>query len=126
MKRSRELGAYILAGGITTAVNYILYGGLLELSCPYLVANGLAWIGAVLAAYGMNRGFVFRSHNQIGKEFAEFVSLRLLTLAAETVLLWLFVDQLHIHPIAAKLLVSIVTVLGNYGLCKYKIFQKGE
>lgn len=126
MKERRELGCYVAAGAVTTAVNYVVYAVLLAINSPYLTANCLAWAGAVLAAYGMNRSWVFHSTGQMGRELLNFILLRFATLLAETFLLWAAVDWIRIHPVPAKLLVSIVTVLANYGLCKYGIFRKGE
>ena len=50
MKFNKELITYLISGGITTGVNYILYGTLLFLHVPYLTANSIAWVGAVLTA----------------------------------------------------------------------------
>ena len=55
MKLERELITYLISGGITTGVNYLLYAGLLALHIPYLAANSIAWTGAVLTAYILNR-----------------------------------------------------------------------
>lgn len=41
----------------------------------------------------------------------------------ENVLLWLAVDQLSLSLIGSKLIVSVVTVIGNYALCKYRVFK---
>ena len=57
-------------------------------------------------------------------ELASFVGARFLTLLAENALLWLFIDSLGVSPFPAKLFVSVVTVIGNYILCKFKIFKK--
>ena len=62
MKFNKELITYLISGGITTGVNYILYGTLLFLHVPYLTANSIAWVGAVLTAYMLNRRWVFHSH----------------------------------------------------------------
>ena len=51
MKSKKELICYLISGGITTAVNYVLYGGLLFLHLSYIAANSIAWAGAVLTAY---------------------------------------------------------------------------
>lgn len=126
MEKKKELGCYAAAGVVTTAVNYVIYALLLAGNCPYLAANCLAWTGAVLAAYVMNRSWVFHSDGRVGKELFQFILLRLVTLTAETLLLYMAVDCIRIHPVPAKLLVSVVTVLANYSLCKYGIFRKGE
>ena len=93
---------------------------------PYLAANSIAWAGAVMTAYVLNRRWVFRSGNRILQELISFAGLRFLTLAVENILLWLLIDRLEVLPFPAKLLVSIVTVIGNYVLCKYGVFKKEE
>lgn len=57
-------------------------------------------------------------------ELASFVGARFLTLLTENALLWLLIDALDVSPFPAKLSVSVVTVVGNYILCKYGIFKK--
>ena len=126
MKSKKELFCYLFCGGVTTAVNYLLYGGLLFLRLPYIAANSIAWVGAVLTAYVLNRRLVFHSRNKICKYLPAFAALRFLTLLVETVLLWLLIDHLYIHPLPAKLLVSVITVVGNYVFCKYGVFKKEE
>lgn len=115
---------YVVCGGITTLVNYVIYTLLLAAHMSYLPANGIAWGGAVLAAYAMNRRWVFHSQNRMLREFLGFAGMRFLTLLAESVLLWLAVELIGISPLPAKVAVSVVTVLANYVLCKYKIFGK--
>lgn len=126
MKSKKELVCYCLSGGATTFVNYIIYYILLKLDIGYLAANTFAWCGAVLTAYVMNRRWVFHSKGSVLTEFCSFITLRFLTLLAENVLLWLAVDWLAIPPLPSKVAVSVITVVSNYVLCKYKIFQKEE
>ena len=57
------------------------------------------------------------------EEFFSFAALRFITLLVENVLLWLAVDQLSLSLIGSKLIVSVVTVIGNYALCKYRVFK---
>ena len=124
MQQKTELIRYILTRGVTTAVNYALYGGLLAARIDFLIANCLAWCGAVLVSYALSRIWVFRSSGNLMRELFSFAAARFLTLAVETGCLWLLIDQLRLLPFPAKILVSGVTILGNYGLCKYKVFRK--
>lgn len=124
MKLKKELVTYLVSGGITTAVNYLLYAALLFLGIPYLGANSAAWIGAVLTAYYLNRRWVFHSKKRLAAELLSFASLRFLTLLLENLLLWLFIGRFEAAPLPAKITVSVVTVIGNYILCKYKVFKK--
>lgn len=125
MKLKKELLTYLISGGITTGVNYLLYAGFLFLELPWLASNSIAWVGAVLTAYLLNRCWVFHSGNRVMTELASFVGVRFLTLLTENALLWLLIDTLRVSPFPAKLFVSVVTVIGNYILCKYGIFKKG-
>lgn len=126
LKAKKELVLYCLSGGATTFVNYLIYFILLKIQVEYLAANTLAWAGAVVTAYLLNRRLVFHSRKHILQEFSSFVFLRFLTLLAENVLLWIAVDSLGVPPLPSKIMVSVITVLSNYVLCKYKIFQKEE
>lgn len=124
MKIKHELITYLISGMVTTAVNYILYAGLLAAHMPYLAANSAAWAGAVLTAYTLNRHWVFHSQKHIKSELISFAALRFLTLLAENISLWLLVSRIGASAVPAKLVVSAVTVIGNYILCKFGIFKK--
>ena len=73
MKLKKELVTYILSGGITTGVNYVLYAALLSAHIPYLAANSIAWTGAVVTAYVLNRMWVFRSGNHVLHELSLYL-----------------------------------------------------
>ena len=97
--QSAQLIKYIVTGGLTTGVNYLIYfillgaaGDAAQQSRVYLAANSAAWLGAVLFAYVMNRKLVFHSERAIVHEFLEFAGLRLATLAVENLLLYLLID----------------------------------
>lgn len=120
----QEALSYLLTGGATTLINYVVYLVLLRSKCNYLIANTIAWAFAVTFAYVSNRIFVFRSDNQMGKELVSFVSLRFLTLILENLLLTLFIQYCNFHPFFSKIAVSVVTVTANYAICKWQIFRK--
>lgn len=127
-KDLKELISYIFVGGCTTLVNFIIYYIAIQwLNIGWLIANILSWYGAVIFAYWANRQYVFKSSNDTKKEAYQFFVLRLMTLAVESSLLFIFIQLLGINEMVAKVFVSVVTVVSNYGLCKFKIFSsKGE
>lgn len=124
MKSKQELISYLISGGITTGVNYLLYAGLLAIQLPCLAANSIAWAGAVLTAYILNRCCVFHSRQPIAGELMSFSAMRFITLVIENILLCLLVSKLHIPAFPSKILVSTVTVIGNFVLCKFRIFKE--
>lgn len=119
-----ELFCYLINGMATTIVNYTIYLALLHAKINYLTANSTAWIFAVFFAYVSNRIFVFHSDNQVGAELFSFVSLRFLTLLVENILLAALIQWLSFTPGISKVLVSFVTIIGNYFFCKCQIFDK--
>ncbi len=126
MKRLRESQPvrYVMTGGMTTGVNYVIYIGLQAAAVGYLAANTAAWAGAVIFAYFANRSMVFHSRGDKRQEFLRFVSLRLVTLLIENLLLFLLVDCVEADSLISKVTVSIMTVLLNYFACKYSIFKE--
>ncbi len=127
MKKLQEsqIVRYIMTGGMTTGVNYIIYIGLMALSVNYLMANTIAWLGAVTFAYFANREVVFHSKGDRKQEFLQFFSLRAATLVIENLLLLLLVDFIGAGSLVSKILVSVITVVLNYFACKYSIFKQG-
>lgn len=119
-----ELFCYLVNGVATTIVNYTIYLALLHGKVNYLTANTIAWICAVLFAYISNRIFVFHSDNQVSTELFSFVSMRFLTLVLENALLAALIQWLSFTPGTSKILVSFITVIGNYFFCKCQIFDK--
>lgn len=122
----KEAIRYIVTGGMTTLVNFIIYYFVTRVLGSYwLSANVMAWFGAVLFAYLMNQRFVFRSSStDVWKQAGQFFFLRLFTLLIETGLLFICIQWLEIPDMLAKVFVSIVTIVGNYGFCKCFIFAQ--
>lgn len=120
-----QIARYVMTGGATTAINYIIYIMLQTISVDYLAANCIAWLGAVIFAFFANRQIVFHSDDSKLQEFFQFFSLRMTTLVVETILLYLMVDFAGFGNMISKVLVSVITVVLNYVACKYRIFKEG-
>lgn len=120
----KEMLSYVFVGGMTTLVNYVVYFILLKIHSHWLIANSISWFFAVLFAYYTNKRYVFKSKNEVKKEFISFVLLRFMTLLIENVCLYLLIDLMNIQPMISKILVSFITILSNYVLCKFKIFKE--
>ena len=122
-----ELLNYVVVGGLTTLVNFVVYFFCTHIQLHYLIANVIAWIFAVLFAYIANRKYVFKSEGNDQKaEFLQFVSLRAVTLVVESLLLFVCIQLAAMNENIAKIFVSIVTVIGNYVFCKFMIFYQKQ
>lgn len=128
MKDKKELLRYIIVGGVTTTINFMIYYFFIYVvDMHYIGANVIAWIGAVLFAYDMNKEYVFQKGSDYDvKELISFFSLRFITLLIESLLLYIFISIFMINDMLSKIVVSIITVLANYIFCKYMIFRKED
>ena len=129
LHRHYEILVYLVFGVMTTAVNYIVYlpcYNLLHLSAT--VSNVIAWAVAVTFAYVTNKPFVFHSHDWSAKtvlpELTKFVGTRLGSGGLETVILFVFVDLLHMNGNLLKLLTSVLVVVLNYLGSKLLVFRR--
>ena len=127
-KEIKEMISYIVVGGCTTLINFVIYWMVLQvINQGWLVANSISWLGAVIFAFVANKRYVFKSDKNAKTEGIQFFGLRLVTLMVENILLYLFIQLIGMNELVAKVVVSVVTVVANYGICKYKIFVgKGE
>ncbi len=124
-----ELVTYLFAGAATTLVNYIVYVIATRLfALDVMPGTWVAWALAVAFAYVVNKRYVFRTHcenlSALIREIAGFVLMRLASLGAETVLMYLTVEVLHWNDLIMKLLINLLVIVLNYIFSKLIIFRK--
>lgn len=135
----KEIILYIVFGGLTTVVNYIIYFTCTEaFHIGWSPATVIAWVGAVLFAYVTNRIWVFESRAKgftaVLVEFIKFIGARLVSLGMEWVTLKLLLDILHMdaffwHDLPAgefiaKTIAQIIVIIANYIFSKWIVFRK--
>lgn len=125
---NRETIAYIIAGVLTTIVNFISYEGLYRLGLTNLTANGIAWVIAVAFAYVVNKKNVFQSKSDTVKDEAskitKFFGARLVTLVVEQLGMYIFIDRLGLHRLLVKACLAVIVIILNYIFSKLYIFNK--
>ncbi len=128
IQRYYDLLAYLFFGVLTTAVNYLVYLPCYHVLGSATVSNIIAWVAAVAFAYLTNKPFVFKSHDWSAKtvlpELGKFVSCRIGSGLAETLILFVSVDCLHGNSTVWKLVTSVLVVLVNYVASKLLVFKK--
>ena len=125
---NQHLLVYLLFGGLTTLVNFLVYFPLYNwLYWSGTLSNLLAWVAAVIFAFLTNKPFVFKSHDWspriVLSEVFKFVSCRITSGLLETVTIWLFVDQMNWNGNWIKILVSVFVVILNYIFSKWIVFS---
>ena len=123
-----EVITYLFFGVLSTIVNYIVYlPGYLLLGWSAAHSNAVAWVVAVAFAYLTNKPFVFKSNDWSCKtvipELTKFVSCRVASGVAETLILLVTVDVLNWNGTIWKLITSVLVVVLNYIGSKLVVFR---
>ncbi len=125
---NREMIAYLVVGVLTTVINIIAYNGFCnEMGIPNLIANGGAWVIAVLFAFAANDTVVFNGKskkNNLLTRFYQFIFARLLSLLVDEIGMYILVDLVFIHNLIAKVSMNVIVIIINYILSKWLIFRE--
>lgn len=115
---------YFIVGSIATLINALSYYFYRMVINTYEINVILSWITSLLFAFYMNRKYVFKSKNQVIKEFINFTISRLLTLFLELIFMYILVDLVKMNDMFAKLINLIIVFICNYLLSKFLVFRK--
>lgn len=132
-KKYEEIINYLIVGGLTTVVSFVVYFGSVwtvldaENAFQLQVANVASWVAAVAFAYVTNRKFVFKSKDKnILKELSSFTMSRLSTLFLDMLVMFVLVTLLGINDAISKLVSMVLVTVANYVLSKLFVFRKKE
>ncbi len=127
---NRETITYIIAGALTTLVNFSSYEGLYRLGLSNLWANAWAWVIAVTFAYIVNKRNVFMSKSSGIKDEAskltKFFGARLVTLGVEQFGMYIFVNRLGFYRLLVKACLAVIVIILNYLFSKLYIFNRNR
>ena len=124
-----ELVAYLFAGVATTVVNYVVYFMATRwFGLAVMPGTWAAWVLAVAFGYAVNKAFVFKTHCEsmaaLAKEAVSFFTMRLVSLGAETVIMFVTVEMIGLNDLVMKLLTNFIVIILNYVFSKLFIFKK--
>ena len=116
---------FCLVGVSNTAISLGVYYIFLIIDPSlYIIGNAAGFVVSVLNSYFWNSRFVFNKKDEAGKTIIKTFAAYGTNLLLGTVLLYLFVDILHISEYLAPLLNLFITVPLNYFLNKKWVMKK--
>jgi GtrA-like protein. len=126
---NRETVSYTVWGILTSVLNIGLFELLLLAGTDYRVSNLVALLVTKLAAYVVNKLFVFRTKSEnfaaLSSEFFRFVVTRGGTMLVDWFGLILLVSVFGVPESAGKLVTTVVVVVLNYIFGKLCVFRPG-
>ena len=120
---------YGFFGVITVIINLVLYKLFLVININYIIASVISYFIASLVSYYFNLFFVFNQRiNGFFDEcirIAKYFGVRIGSVVADTLLLYLAVDKFKFDKFYSKLFISFFIILITYFFNK-KILRKGD
>lgn len=119
-----------IVGASNTLISYVTYVILVYTGIPYIAASVCAFIVSTLNAFFWNNGFVFKKQQNEKRNpwkalVKTFLSYAGTSLVLHNILLFVFVELLHINKYIAPLISLVITIPLNFIINKFWSF-KGE
>ena len=128
-KFGREAIAYVVAGTLTTAVNYALFTLFTSVfRVDIEISDIIAISVSILFAFFANKYFVFRSKCntkfEAVLEFTKFIASRVVSMLVEHYGLLFFIRVFSQRSSVAKIEAMVFAIILNYFLSKLLVFNK--
>lgn len=121
-----QLWRYGVSGGLVTALGVGVYwAAAVPLEVDPLTANLLGYLAAVATGYVMHSRWSFRGHGRRdnpARTTGRFFMVSLVSLALNSVWVWLLTDYFHLHPNWPVLPMLFVTPLVTFELNRRWVF----
>lgn len=122
----QQVFKFILVGGFCSAIEFLIFNILIDhFKIEYLIANIIAVVTAIIINYFLSRRFVFeKSRYSTVNEMIMFFILSFFAIVLNQIILWFFVEILHVNLRVSKALVIVLVAFFNYLTKKYIVFKK--
>ena len=116
MLKDRSIFRFLVSGGVSTAVTYLVYLALLQM-ISYQVAYAVAFLIGISMNYLMGRLFVFKTHQ--GVRTALMLPLvYFLQYCTSASVVWIWADILRQNPALAPAVAIVITLPMTYLMSK--------
>ena len=122
-----QFTSFVVAGIITTAIQYILLIILVEfnLLTPVFASAWAAFFGAVLS-YMLNRRYTFQSKTAHKSAVPKFFTVAAIAISTNAILMYFFINFVGISYIPAQILTTGAIIPLTFGLNKIWSFAEQQ
>ncbi len=125
--RYRTFIKYCLVGVIVTSVDFVIFAMCFyEFRFRSIGAKLVAFTGAVLVGYALNRTWTFRDRDKkVRQQFSKFLTVSLVGAGLSSLGIYVQVDTLAIHPLLSNGVTSVLVLVWNFLVNKHWTFRVG-
>lgn len=125
--RHRQIIKYLIAGGTSTSADLLIYYILTYLvGLWYIASSALSFTVAFCISFSLQKFWTFRDRNteKMMKQTYLYFFVAIANLGISTLLIYLFVDYIHIHKFISKVIANAMMAVESFFVYRYFIFAK--
>lgn len=127
--RHRQIMKFFIAGCTATSVDIFVYFALTYWVGLWYIASSISsFIIAFWISFGLQKFWTFRekSTEKIMKQTYLYFFVAIANLGISTLLIYIFVDYIHIHKFISKVIANIIIATESFFIYRYFIFAKKD
>lgn len=125
--RHRQIVKFLIAGGSSTSVDLLIYYVLTYWVGLWYIASAISsFVIAFWISFGLMKFWTFRDRNtkKMLKQTYLYFFVAIINLGISTLLIYLFVDYIHIHKFVSKIIANATIAIESFFVYRYFIFAK--
>ena len=127
LRRYRELIVYCVIGGTGATLDFVIYSLLSKgVGIHYQVANIVSVSAGIINNFFWNYYFNFKAKDKLLRRLGSFYAVGMFGCLLSALLLWIFIENLGINPIVAKLGTIMFVTVVQFLLNKFVTFKKSK
>ena len=127
--RHRQIIKFLIAGGTSTSIDIFVFTALIYWVCLWYIASSISsFIIAFWVSFGLQKFWTFRDKNTekiVTQTYLYFI-VAIVNLGISTLLIYIFVDYIHIHKFISKVIANIIIATESFFIYRYFIFAKRD
>ncbi|MBU6430868.1 MAG: GtrA family protein [Patescibacteria group bacterium] len=127
--RHRQIIKYLIAGGTSTSADLLIYYILTYLVGLWYVASSIfSFIIAFWISFSLQKFWTFRDKNteKMMKQTYLYFFVAIVNLGISTLLIYLFVDHIHIHKFISKVIANAMIAAESFFVYRHFIFAEKD
>lgn len=124
--KHHKIGRFLVSGSLATGTNLgVLYVLTDWFGIWYLISATIAFIVAFFISFTLQKFWTFEDGSREGMHFQAgfFLGYTLVCLGLNTLLLYFFVEYIHLHYMVSQILISVLIAVQNYFVYQRLIFR---